>query len=95
MQAPAFDHENPDPFLDPEYTIQELNFIIKNLRVQSSPGKNGIDYRIIIVNTVQCDSIPIIFTPLHVGQLMIFRRLDINVFRNYCYMVRNTYSELV
>jgi hypothetical protein len=40
-QAPAFDHENQDSFLDLEYTIQELHFAIKNLRVQSSRGRDG------------------------------------------------------
>jgi hypothetical protein len=30
MQAPAFDHDNHDPFLDSKYTIQELHFAIKN-----------------------------------------------------------------
>jgi hypothetical protein len=47
MQAPAIDHDNKDPFLDSEYTIQELQFAIKNLRVRSSPGRNGVDYLII------------------------------------------------
>jgi hypothetical protein len=47
MQAPAFDHDNQDPFLDSEYTIKELNFMIKNLRIQSSSGRDGIDYFII------------------------------------------------
>jgi hypothetical protein len=47
MSAPAFDHDNQDPFLDSEYTIQELHFAIKNLRVQSSPRRDGIDYLII------------------------------------------------
>jgi hypothetical protein len=47
MQAPAFDHDNQNPFLDSEYTIQELNFAIKNLRVQSSLGRDGIDYLIL------------------------------------------------
>jgi hypothetical protein len=46
-QAPAFDHDNQDPFLDSEYTIQELHFAIRNLRVQSSPGRDGIEYLII------------------------------------------------
>jgi hypothetical protein len=46
-QEPAFDHDNQDPFLDSEYTIQELYFAIKNLRVQSRPGRHGIEYRII------------------------------------------------
>jgi hypothetical protein len=40
-------HDNQDPFLDLEFTIQELHFAIKNLRVQSSPGRDGIDYLII------------------------------------------------
>jgi hypothetical protein len=47
MQAPAFDHDNQDQFLDSEYKIQELHFAIKNLRVQSNPGRDGIDYLII------------------------------------------------
>jgi hypothetical protein len=47
MQAPAFDHYNQDPFLGSEYTIQELHFAIKNLRVQSSPGRDEIDCPII------------------------------------------------
>jgi hypothetical protein len=47
MQAPAFDHDNQDSFLDSEYTIQELHFAIKNLRVRPSPGRDGIDYLII------------------------------------------------
>jgi hypothetical protein len=37
MQAPAFDHDNQDSFLDSEYTIQELNFAIKNLRSPIEP----------------------------------------------------------
>jgi hypothetical protein len=47
MQTPAFDHENQDPFLDSEHTIQELHFAIKNLRAQSSPGLDGTDCLII------------------------------------------------
>jgi hypothetical protein len=47
MQAPAFDHDNQDPFQDSECTIIDLNFTIKNLGVQSSPGRDGIDYLII------------------------------------------------
>jgi hypothetical protein len=35
-QAPVFDHDDQDPFLDSEYTIQALHFVIKNLRVRSS-----------------------------------------------------------
>jgi hypothetical protein len=42
MQAPAFEHYNQDPFID-----LELNFAIKNLKVQSSPGRDGIDCLII------------------------------------------------
>jgi hypothetical protein len=44
MQAPEFEHDNQDQFLDSEYTIQELLFAIKNFRVRSSPGRDGIDY---------------------------------------------------
>jgi hypothetical protein len=47
MQTPAFHHDNQDPFLDLEYTIQELHFAVKILRVQSSPGWDGIGYFII------------------------------------------------
>jgi hypothetical protein len=47
MQAPAFDHDNQDPFLDSEYKIQELRFAIKNLRLQSSPEWDGKDHLII------------------------------------------------
>jgi hypothetical protein len=47
MQALAFNHDNKDPFLDSEYTIQELHYAIKNLSVQSSPGRDGIDNLII------------------------------------------------
>jgi hypothetical protein len=47
MQALAFNHDNKDPFLDSEYTIQELHFAIKNFRVHSNPGWDGIDYLII------------------------------------------------
>ncbi|PNF30200.1 hypothetical protein B7P43_G08428 [Cryptotermes secundus] len=46
-QAPAFDYENQDSFLDSEYTIQELLYSIKNLKVRSCPGRDGIDYAII------------------------------------------------
>jgi hypothetical protein len=46
-QAPAFDHYYQVPFLDPEYTIKKLNFSIKNLRVQQSPGRDGINYLIL------------------------------------------------
>jgi hypothetical protein len=48
-QAPAFHHDNQDPFLGSEYTIQELRFAIKNLRAQSRPrpGPEGIDCPII------------------------------------------------
>jgi hypothetical protein len=42
-----FDHDNQDSFLDSEYTIKELNFVIQSLRVQSSPGWDGIDYLVI------------------------------------------------
>jgi hypothetical protein len=38
MQAPAFDHDNQGPFLDSEYTIQELNFSIENLKSPIEPG---------------------------------------------------------
>jgi hypothetical protein len=54
-----------------------------------------INYRTIIVNTVQCDSIRVFTAFTCFGQLTIFRRLDINVFKNNYYMVRNTYLELV
>jgi hypothetical protein len=47
MQAPAFDHDNLDSSLESEYTTKELHFAIKNLRVQLSPGRDGIDYLII------------------------------------------------
>jgi hypothetical protein len=46
-EAPAFNHDNQDPLLDSEYTIQEFHFAIKNLRVQSSPEQDEIDYLII------------------------------------------------
>jgi hypothetical protein len=41
-QAPAFDHDNQDPFLDSEYTIQELHFAFKNL----SPIELGTGWNI-------------------------------------------------
>jgi hypothetical protein len=47
MQVPAFDHDNQDPFRNSEYKNQELHFAIKNLRVQSSLGRDEIDYLII------------------------------------------------
>jgi hypothetical protein len=47
MQAPEFEHDNQDQFLDSEYAIQELLFAIRNFRVRSSPGRDGIDYLII------------------------------------------------
>jgi hypothetical protein len=47
MQAPEFEHNNQVPFKDSEYTIKELSFANYNLRIQSSPGRNGIDYLII------------------------------------------------
>jgi hypothetical protein len=47
MEALTFDHDNQDPFLDLEYTIQGLHFAIKNFRVQSSPRRGGIYYLII------------------------------------------------
>jgi hypothetical protein len=46
VQEPAFGHNNQGPFLDSEYTIQDLHFAIKT-SVQSSPGRDGIDYLII------------------------------------------------
>jgi hypothetical protein len=46
MQTSAFDHNIQNPFLDSDYTIQELHFAIKNLRVQSSLGWDGIEYLI-------------------------------------------------
>jgi hypothetical protein len=55
-----------------------------------------LNYRIIIVNTVQCDSVRIYFTAFTCfDQLTIFRRLVINMFSNYYYMVCNTYLELL
>jgi hypothetical protein len=30
-QAPAFVHDNQDPFLNSEHTIQDLHFAVKNL----------------------------------------------------------------
>jgi hypothetical protein len=41
MEAPAFDHDDHDPFLNSEYTIKELNFAIKNLK---SPIEHGTGY---------------------------------------------------
>jgi hypothetical protein len=38
MQAPAFDHDNQNPFLDSEYTIQALHFAIKNLKSPIEPA---------------------------------------------------------
>jgi hypothetical protein len=46
MQAQVFNHDNQDYFPDTEYTVKEFIFAIKNLRVQSSPGRDGIDYLI-------------------------------------------------
>jgi hypothetical protein len=46
-QTQAFVHDNQNPFLDSEHKIKELHFAIKNLRVQSSPGRDGIDCLII------------------------------------------------
>jgi hypothetical protein len=42
-QAPAFHHDNQEPFLDSEYKIQELHFAIRNLRVQSRPGRDEVN----------------------------------------------------
>jgi hypothetical protein len=47
VQAPEFDHKNQDPFTDSYYTIQEFHFAIRNLRVQSRPGRDGTDYLMI------------------------------------------------
>jgi hypothetical protein len=54
-----------------------------------------LNYRIIVVNTAQCDSICIIFSDFTCfGQLTIFRRFDDKMFRNCYYIVRNIYLEL-
>jgi hypothetical protein len=47
MQAPAFDHDNQDSFLDLEYTTEVLNFATRNIRIQSNSGLDGRDYRIL------------------------------------------------
>lgn len=44
---PILDQHLYDPFLDSPFSQQELNFVIKNLRLNSSPGIDSIDYRII------------------------------------------------
>jgi hypothetical protein len=47
MQAPIFDHDKQDSFLDTEYTIKKCKFAIKIWEVQSNPGRDGIDCLII------------------------------------------------
>jgi hypothetical protein len=47
MQAPTFDHETQDPFVDSKSTIKAFNVPIKNLiiqSVQSSPRRDRIYY---------------------------------------------------
>jgi hypothetical protein len=46
VQAPAFDYDNQDLFLDSEYTIKELNFAIENLKSAIEPmtGWNRLPY---------------------------------------------------
>jgi hypothetical protein len=41
MQAPAFDHDNQDPFLGSEHTIQELHFAIKTS--ESNRAQDGME----------------------------------------------------
>uniref|UniRef100_A0A1B6C2K7 Uncharacterized protein n=1 Tax=Clastoptera arizonana TaxID=38151 RepID=A0A1B6C2K7_9HEMI len=36
-----------DPFLDGEFSELELEIALQNIKIKSSPGKDGIDYRII------------------------------------------------
>ncbi|KAK2575221.1 hypothetical protein KPH14_002683 [Odynerus spinipes] len=36
-----------DSFLDLEYTIEEFRFAIQNVRKNSSPGLDGIDYMVL------------------------------------------------
>lgn len=48
VKSPVLDGHDSDPFLDLPFTTQELNFVIRNLRASSSPGFDGIDYKIIV-----------------------------------------------
>jgi hypothetical protein len=46
-QAPVFNHDNQDPFLGAEHTMQYLHLAIRNLIFQWSPGRDGIGCLII------------------------------------------------
>jgi hypothetical protein len=43
MQAPVFDHDDQDPFLDSDHRIHELHFAIKNLRLRANARRDGTD----------------------------------------------------
>jgi hypothetical protein len=44
---PVLDNINGDPFLDTLLDIEELNSAIDSVKVDSSPGLDGINYKVI------------------------------------------------
>jgi hypothetical protein len=46
-EPPALDNTNGDPFLDTPLDIEELNSAIDSVKVESSPGLDSINYKVI------------------------------------------------
>jgi hypothetical protein len=46
-EQPVLDNVNKDPFLDTPLDIEELNSAIDSMEVESIPGLDGINYRVI------------------------------------------------
>jgi hypothetical protein len=45
-EPPVLDNVNGDPFLDAPLDIEELNSMINSVKVESSPGLDGINYKV-------------------------------------------------
>jgi hypothetical protein len=46
-EPPVLDNVNRDPFLDTALDIEELNSVIDSVKVDSSPGLDGINCNVI------------------------------------------------
>jgi hypothetical protein len=47
IELPVLDDVNRDPFLDTPLDIEELSSAIDSVKVESSPGIEGINYEVI------------------------------------------------
>jgi hypothetical protein len=46
-EPPVLDNINGAPFLDTPLVIEELNSVIDSVKVESSPGLDGLNYKVI------------------------------------------------